>query len=119
MALPNCNSSSHRKEGLNECAKGQPQPCFAAQLIAEAPNEGAKNKREYRAERLTVRDMERAVVLSVEQAGKGKGQLSRMLVGKIFCNCGGTRTCTLFPVWKAHQTNIAENVTESLMKKKK
>lgn len=75
MALPDRNGGSHCKKGLNKGAEGQPQPCLAAQFIAEATDEGAKNERDQRAQRLTVRYMERVVVLPVEQAGKGKSQL--------------------------------------------
>ena len=109
---PECDRAAHREEGLDQGAERHPHPGLAPDLITDTSEEGAEDKGEHGAEGLLIGDVKRVVVLAVEEAREGQCKLGDpQRVGR---GADEGRTCTELPVWKAHQTKIAENEIASL-----
>jgi hypothetical protein len=111
-AVPEEEGAAHGEEGLDKGAERHPHAGLAPDLVPDASEEGAKDEGEHGAEGLLIGDVEGGVVLAVEEPCQGQCKLGRGSAGARGRDDG--RTCTELPVWKAHQTNIAEKDTASL-----
>lgn len=67
-ALPDGDGADHGEKRLDERAQGQPCAGLAPDLVAEATDKGTEDETEDGTEGLLIGDVERVVMLAVEQA---------------------------------------------------